>query len=88
VNQLETDITISSVLGIGICEESSLLFGMPGWHKGSWGYHSDDGNLFAERGAGERYGPTYQTNDIVGCGGSIIRKTIFFTKNGLCLGQY
>jgi hypothetical protein len=79
-------LPFSSILGVGVCEESAPLTGMPGWRKGSWGYHSDDGNLFAESGSGIPYGPTYQTGDIVGCGGTMIRKTIFFTKNGLHLG--
>jgi hypothetical protein len=60
---------------------------MPGWGKQSWGYHSDDGNLFTENGRGRRFGPKYQTGDVIGCGSDPERKNIFLTKNGLCLGK-
>jgi hypothetical protein len=79
---------LSSVFGIGVCEEISPLVGMPGWRTKSWGYHSDDGKLFSESGQGTTYGETYQTGDVIGCGGDIRLKDIFFTKNGVHLGEY
>jgi hypothetical protein len=80
--------TISpSILGIGVCGERSSPTGMPGWGAQSWGYHSDDGKLFTEDDRGRMYGPKYQTGDVIGCGSDVERKNIFFTKNGLPLGE-
>jgi hypothetical protein len=78
----------SSILGIGVCEDFSPLVGMPGWNMKSWGYHSDDGKLFSESDEGRIYGQTYQSGDVIGCGGDIKRKNLFFTKNGVHLGEY
>jgi hypothetical protein len=78
----------SSVLGIGVCEDFSPLVGMPGWNMRSWGYHSDDGRFYSESSRGRTYGQTYQTGDVIGCGGDIKRKDLFFTKNGVYLGEY
>ena len=80
-------ISSSSVFGIGVCEDVSPLVGMPGWGTKSWGYHSDDGKLFSESGQGIPYGETYRTGDVIGCGGDTLRKEIFFTKNGVHLGE-
>lgn len=41
---------------------------MPGWERGSWGYHADDGRAFCEHGTGDAFGPTFSTGDVVGCG--------------------
>ena len=64
---------------------------MPGWAKGSWGYHGDDGKKFEELGFGRRgvpYGPTYGTGDTIGCGVDFTSRTAFFTKNGEKLGKW
>ena len=60
---------------------------MPGWGHGSWGYHGDDGQIFAENGPGRVYGPVYSTGDVVGCGTDLGTGNIFFTKNGEDLGE-
>jgi hypothetical protein len=60
---------------------------MLGWGIKSWGYHSDDGNLFSESGQGTAYGEIYHTGDVIGCRGDIRRKTVSFTKNGVHLGE-
>ena len=39
---------------------------MPGWDKGSYGYHGDDGNSYCSSGTGEEYGPTFVTGDVIG----------------------
>ena len=33
-------------LGIGAVNEGYNTSAMPGWHKGSVGYHTDDGRIF------------------------------------------
>lgn len=57
-----------------------------GWDKGSYGYHGDDGNSFCSSGNGQPYGPTFTTNDIIGCGVNLVDNTCFYTKNGHHLG--
>lgn len=36
---------------------------------------------------GVDYGPLYSTGDVVGCGLNVLEKTVFFTKNGVNLGE-
>lgn len=57
-----------------------------GWDKQSYGYHGDDGNSFCSSGNGKPYGPTFTTNDIIGCGVNLVTNTCFYTKNGTNLG--
>ena len=59
---------------------------LPGWEKNSYGYHADDGCVFSSTGTGQKYGPTFSTGDIVGCGFNLVDHSIFFTKNGITLG--
>lgn len=60
---------------------------MPGWSKGSWGYHGDDGNIYSEYGTGSNYGPRYSTGDVIGCGYLGETGSIFYTKNRKFLGK-
>lgn len=57
-----------------------------GWDKQSYGYHGDDGHSFSSSGNGQPYGPTFTTNDIIGCGVNLVDNTCFYTKNGHHLG--
>ncbi|KIH88548.1 ran-binding protein [Sporothrix brasiliensis 5110] len=75
-----------STIGIGFSEASAKLSRPPGWEPGSWGYHSDDGNVFTDHGSGKKYGPSFGPGDIVGCGVNFRTGTAFFTKNGEDLG--
>jgi hypothetical protein len=59
---------------------------MPGWTPSSWGYHGDDGNIYAESVRGKTYGSTFGTGDVVGCHITFARG-ITFTKNGISLGK-
>ena len=73
-------------ISIGLSSGSVSLSRLPGWDKKSFGYHGDDGCAFASHGEGDAYGPKFTTDDIIGCGFDIIKKEIFFTKNGKNLG--
>ena len=71
---------------IGLTHSSSNLHRAPGWDRGTYGYHGDDGKSFNQRGSGTTYGPTFGANDIIGCGLNLKNRTCFFTKNGDFLG--
>lgn len=67
---------------------------MPGWKnpaggKKAWscGYHGDDGNVFAGRNEGHRYGRTFGEGDTVGCGIDYEARDVFFTLNGEFCGS-
>ncbi|EGG16412.1 hypothetical protein DFA_09447 [Cavenderia fasciculata] len=74
-------------IGIGLCTNSMAHSKLPGWERNSYGYHGDDGNLFKCSGTGKHYGPTYTTGDTVGCCINFVNNTLFFTKNGVPLGE-
>ena len=63
-----------------------FYYRLPGWDKGSYGYHGDDGNAFCGSGQGQVYGPTFTTGDVIGCGLNLIDGSCFYTKNGHNLG--
>ncbi|VDM95245.1 unnamed protein product [Thelazia callipaeda] len=75
-------------MGIGLCERNVDLNRLPGWDRASYGYHGDDGNFFCSSGTGHPYGPTFKMNDVIGCGIDLVRKSIFFTKNGRNLAEH
>lgn len=58
---------------------------MPGWEKGAWGYHGDDGHSFSGTGVGKVYASTYTTGDKIGCCVNFREGIAFFTKNGVQL---
>ncbi|CAG8620645.1 8503_t:CDS:2, partial [Diversispora eburnea] len=78
-----------NIVGIGIGTKKYGLTLMPGWDWHSFGYHSDDGRTFFNGHRWERdpYGPLYSTGDIIGCCVDFFSKTVFYTKNGINLGN-
>lgn len=73
-------------MGIGLTAQNFKSNRLPGWDKQSYGYHGDDGNSFSSSGNGKAYGPTFTTDDIIGCGVNLVTNTCFYTKNGHNLG--
>ncbi|CAK9297832.1 unnamed protein product [Gordionus sp. m RMFG-2023] len=73
-------------MGIGLSSQGVSMNRLPGWDKHSYGYHGDDGRSFCSSGTGQPYGPTFTTNDIIGCGLDYVKNTCFYTKNGVDLG--
>lgn len=75
-------------IGIGFCSLRNSYDQMPGWFKGSWGYHSDDGELFIESGCGiipsSDFGDsgTFESGDIVGVCLNMNTGQGFCTRNG------
>ncbi|CAG8799809.1 22161_t:CDS:2, partial [Dentiscutata erythropus] len=45
-------------IGIGFCEKTVNLEGMPGWYNGSWGYHGNNGKFYNCSKRGNPYGPS------------------------------
>ena len=54
----------------------------------SWGYHGNDGKFYGRILGGEPYGPIFTTGDTIGCCLNFINNTVFYTKNGVHLGNY
>jgi len=87
ISILSVDIE-NTVIGIGLTiKDNDLYMKMPGWTPNTYGYHSDNGQVYMESGSGTAYGPTFTAGDIIGCGIHVFNKTIFFTKNGKNLGK-
>ena len=79
-NRISCEFHISiKILGIGF--SNVQLNELPGLDKNSYGYHGDDGTMWAS-GSKEKEGPTFTTGDVIGCCFNLIEKQIFFTKNG------
>ena len=74
-------------IGIGLSTSEVNLNRLPGWDKGSYGYHGDDGHSFCSSGAGIAYGPTFTAGDYVGCCVNFLENTCFYTRNGCNIGK-
>ena len=74
-----------SMIGIGFSGPKVSLERLPGYDSDSWGYHGDDGMTFCCQMTGRKYGPTFTTNDVVGCGVNFMTGCAFFTKNGVLI---
>ena len=57
-----------------------------GWKHDSWGYHSDNGKFYFHSDS-EPYGPSFTTGDTIGCYLNFNNNIIFYTKNGVHLGN-
>ncbi|KAL8731845.1 MAG: hypothetical protein Q9166_003129 [cf. Caloplaca sp. 2 TL-2023] len=75
------------MIGIGFSGPKVSLEKLPGWEPESWGWHGDDGNTFCCQMTGKKYGPTFTTGDVVGCGINFMTGSAFFTKNGVHQGN-
>lgn len=74
-------------IAAGFAIKSASLGRLTGWEPGTIGYHADDGNLYRGAGTGTAFGPSYTTNDVIGCGVNFSEKSFFFTKNGILIGE-
>lgn len=78
----------SRSFGIGFCGLSGGEKRMPGWFKGSWGYHGDDGKFFIESGSGATpssdFGDSgrFKSGDVVGVCMNVNTGQGFCTRNG------
>jgi len=74
-------------MGIGLSDQGTNLNRLPGWEKFTYGYHGDDGHKFFSTGNGLPYGPTFSTDDVIGCCLNLISNSCFYTKNGIHIGD-
>ena len=76
-------------LGIGFGFDSAPMDERPGLNPASWGYHSEDGDIFYDAGRVMRDAAAhlYGTGDCVGCCVDTTQRTAFFTHNGERIGQ-
>ena len=64
-----------------------------GRNNDSWGYQDDGhfwypGSYERERNVKKPYGPVFTTGDTIGCCLNFTNNTVFYTKNGVNLGNY
>ncbi|KAG6907993.1 hypothetical protein DXG01_006649, partial [Tephrocybe rancida] len=71
----------------GLAGPDVKLSRLPGWEANTWAYHGDDGCSFAAEKTGQKYGPTFGTGDVIGCGVDFTTHKAFFTKNGVLIGH-
>lgn len=78
----------TSVLAVGLAEEMQLLHSMVGWgERGSWGYHSDDGNVIVRDEPVGDPGPGFDAGQTVGVAVDGERKAAWFTLDGNRVGE-
>ncbi|QSZ32804.1 hypothetical protein DSL72_002384 [Monilinia vaccinii-corymbosi] len=75
-----------SSIGIGFSTKQVPLSRLPGWEPDSWAYHGDDGHAYGCSNSGKIYGPSFNTDDTIGCGVNFSTGSAFFTQNGEWLG--
>ncbi|KKY22817.1 putative ran-binding protein [Phaeomoniella chlamydospora] len=79
--------TKDGMIAVGVSGQKASLERLPGWETDSWAYHGDDGKAFGGESTGKNYGPTFSTNNVIGCGVNFSTGCIFFTKDGNFLGN-
>jgi len=81
--------------GIGLMlKGASLNNHLPGWEKGTYAMHSDDGNAYYNNDdsiyscKSFAFGPAYQRKGaVVGCGYNFNTREVFFTHEGQLIGS-
>lgn len=83
------DIETKECIAIGLSSSKfERLKMLPGWDLHSYGYHSDDGGIYHGLGSQlSKFGPSFGSGDIVGCGIDYRDHSIFYTLNGEFLGK-
>jgi hypothetical protein len=78
------------VCGLGMIERNKFPMEgirLLGWDSGSYGYHSDDGLLYGEYKVDGISWRSWKQGDIIGCGIDYYRGVLFYTRNGILLGD-
>ena len=81
----EVDNDWNDCISIGLVPKNYPLKDVqPGWGLGSYGYHSDDGQIFNNNIS--TCGKKFTCGDTVGCGVDYVNKLVFFTHNQTIIG--
>ncbi|KAG5655398.1 hypothetical protein KAF25_000647 [Fusarium avenaceum] len=74
----------SKVIVIGFCQSQIKKNRTPGWDKGTWAYHSDDGGLFIEKGKPvvKHDENICKQGDVMGVGLNMETGGFYRTRNG------
>jgi hypothetical protein len=79
---------VDTNVGIGVATKPYPSWRFPGVNKTSVGYHSQDGKrYYNDPFDGFDYGGPYHEGDVIGCGYRPRSGTVFFTRNGVKLGD-
>lgn len=77
-----------SPLAIGFSSKTTPLTRPVGWEPDSWAYHGDDGMAYCCQTNGKKFSTDFGAEgDVIGCGVNFTSMTIFYTKNGVLLGN-
>ncbi|KAI8814850.1 hypothetical protein BJ742DRAFT_192159 [Cladochytrium replicatum] len=78
----------STIVSVGLATRPYPPFRMIGHNKYSVGYHSDDGRCFVNDSFGGRnFGSPFSQGNVVGCGYVQATGSVFFTLNGVLVGE-
>ncbi|PPQ98885.1 hypothetical protein CVT24_003516 [Panaeolus cyanescens] len=60
---------------------------LPGWELNSWGYYGENGRVLSGDKEGNAFGQPFGVGDIIGCGIDFTTQKVFYTKNGIFIGD-
>ncbi|RGP72455.1 serine threonine phosphatase [Fusarium sporotrichioides] len=82
-------LSINQVFMLGFCGSDVPAGVLPGWNKGSWAYHSDDGGLYEgdDLPVTSNSENVCEVGDIMGCGVDFNTGKGYRTRNGRLLGS-
>lgn len=63
-----------------------MMLVLEGSEKASVGYHGYNGHTYGNGAMRQKYGPKYDTGDVIGCCVNTMSRSCFFTYNGIHLG--
>ncbi|KAF9535767.1 hypothetical protein CPB83DRAFT_842299 [Crepidotus variabilis] len=76
-----------SKISIGFSGKTARFAKLPGQEPHSWAYYGDDGTALSPDRTGIPFRQPFGTSDIIGCGIDFTTYKVFFTRNGVLIGQ-
>jgi nitrate reductase NapE component len=85
-----TVIQPGGATGVGFATDALNQESYPGWEPDSLGWHSDDACLFYQNARSwhdrRKYGQLWAPGDVIGAGYDVVKREIFYTRNGEMVG--